>query len=173
MEQKELTPEEKKQIRLENLARGREKALAKRKEVMELKKKEKELQLEERKKKIDERWAKVKEYEASKQEPKVEEQKTMKPKKKIHVALSDSSDEESSSSESDSDESVEYVIERKPKKLALKKGSKKSEKAPKQPVQPHSASQLTTEVAKNMLKQKLMDDASAMAMRSLFPFHQF
>jgi hypothetical protein len=173
MDKQELTPEQKKQIRLENLAKGREKALAKRREVVDLKKKEKEVQLAERQKKLNERWEKVKQYEASKQEPKVEEQKATKPKKKIQVEVSDSSDDDSTATESDSDESVEYVIERKPKKVAVKKVVKKSENAPKQPTMPQSKSQLTTEVAKNILKQKLMDDASAMAMRSLFPFHNF
>lgn len=172
----ELTPEQKREIRLANLAKGREKALAKRKEVCELKKKEKEMQLEERKKKIDERLKKVQAYEESKKAtpPHIEEPpKTSKSKKQIKVELSDSSEAESSS-ESDSDESVEFVVERKPKKVSVKKVVKSKE--PQQVVQPKkepTIKQLSAEVAKQQLQKKLMDDAYNQAYRSLFPYHNF
>ena len=74
MDKKDLTPEEKKEIRLRNLARGRQKALETRKQAGELCKKEKEMVLVERKKQIDERLQKVKAFESSKEVPKVDDE---------------------------------------------------------------------------------------------------
>lgn len=171
-----MTPEQLREFRNANLARGREKALAKRKEIIDLKRKEKEMLLEERKKKIDERMMKVKQYEEESKPKEVVEQPTQpkKNKKQIKIELSDSSDDDKSSSESDSDESVEFVVQRKPRKVAVKKVKKKAiahhESIPHHVQQP-SVQKLSGEVAKQMLQKKLMDDAQAMAFRSLFPYH--
>lgn len=168
-----MTPEQLREFRNANLARGREKAMAKRKEVVELRKKEKEMHLETRKKKIDERLAKVKEYEETKKPEVVEEPKpTKKSKKQIKIELSDTSDDDTSACESDSDESVEFVVQRKAKKVNVKKVKKRVEDVPKQVKQP-SMQKLTGEVAKQILTKKLQDDAMAVAMKSLFPLHNF
>lgn len=174
---KELTPEEKKQKRLDALAKGRLRALERRKEICELKKKEKEIKLEERKKNIEERLAKVKTYEESKiTPPKIEDgnkdvaEQRKKPKKKINIELSDSESDANSTDESESDESVEYVVQRKPKtKIVVKKQTKSKPVKEKPP----STKQITTEVAKQILKEKLMNDTMSQAMRSLFPYHNF
>lgn len=169
-EEKELTPYERK---IQALARGREKMMENRKVKSELRQKEKIMAIEEKQKKLEERKQKVAEFEASKYppEPKQEE----KPKKKKIVAEVSESDSEDEDTESDSDESVEVIVKRKPKKviakLTKKKATPKAKPIQTQPT--HNVSQLTAEVAKQLLKQKLIDDNYASAMRSLFPTHNF
>lgn len=167
-----LTPEERKKRQLEALERGRQKAWARRREIGEIKRKEREMKLESIKKKIDERIEKVKAFEESKKPappPETEDVNKQKTKKKINIELSDSESDENST-DSESDESIEYVVQRKPKtKIVVKKQTKSKTIKEKPP----STKQITTEVAKQILKEKLMNDTMSQAMRSLFPYHNF
>lgn len=167
----ELTSEEKKQKRLDALARGRATFFEKRKERSELRRKEEEMKLVEKQKKLNERMQKVKEYEDSKKQEAQVDKPVVKEKHKkvIKVQVSDSSDSESNASESDSDSSVEVIVKRKPKKMVVKKEPKPKVMQPKEP----STGQLSAEIAKNLLKNKLMQQAQDDAMRSLFPYHNF
>jgi hypothetical protein len=171
MAQEELTPEQKKEIRLANLARGRQAYFERRKERSELRRKEEEMKLADKQKKLSERMQKVKDYEDSKkQEAQVDKPVTElhkeKRKKVIKVQVSDS---ESEATASDSDSSVEVIVKRKPKKVVVKKTTKPTVMQPKEP----STGQLSAEIAKQLLKDKLMQQAQESAMRSLFPYHNF
>ena len=140
--------------------------------------------IEERQAKLEARKKKIAEFEATKkgdESPKTEEPQTQpKKKKQIIAEVSDSSsDEEQSSGGSDSDESVEVIVKRKPKtvvaKVSKKKPASKAKKAAPEvaPAPQADVSRLTAEVAKQLLKQKLIDENYNTAMRSLFPMHNF
>lgn len=83
-------------------------------------------------------------------------------KKVIEVSDSSSDDDdESESSEDESEPEVEYVVRR------TKRGSKVAQK----PVKEYTTPKLSAEVARNMLRDKVMNDAQNTAFRSLFPYH--
>lgn len=179
-----MTDEEKRAKKLEQLAQAREKALAKRRAIGELNRQEKQAKEE----LLNERIRKMEMLKSSKQQHEEEDeeeeevQKVPKGRKnaptkqgkgkvvKKVIEVSDSSSDDETSSESDDEPQVEYIVRR-------------TKKAPKAPINPkgkkptsyedYDTPQLSAEVAKSVLKKRVMDDAQSIAFKSLFPYHNF
>lgn len=184
-QEKPLTEEEKRAKRLEQLAKAREKAWEKKRAIGALNRQEKAMKEElmnERLKKLEMlKEAKSKNPDLDEDEE-AEVQKAPKGGKNASTAkkgskkvikkvieVSDSSSEDDSESSSDDEPQVEYVVRR------TKKGSKAPAKPPKAPknFEEYDTPQLSAEVAKSVLKKRVMDDAQSIAFRSLFPYHNF
>lgn len=157
---------------LEHLARAREKAAEKRRMLGELTRKEKA----EKEKIIQDRLKNLalmeKTNNQQQQEKDEEPEKTTIKTKKKHkktikkiIEISDSSsgddDDDDTESGSDDDAKVQYVVKR------------KSRKGVKPKKQEYETSRLTAEVAKDLLKQKVLSDTHREAFASLFPLHRF
>lgn len=162
---------------LAKLAEARKKANEVRSKMAAIKKAQKAQDMEEIEKKYDEMVLKKQPAAAKPQEPEpvVEEQpkevKAKKPaaKKKVVkkvIEVSDSSSDDDTESESDDEPTVEYVVRR------SKRGGKASSRSQRAPVE-YDTPRLSAEVARNMLKEKVMNDAQMSAWKSLFPYHNF
>lgn len=164
---------------LAKLAEARKKANEVRSKMAAIKKAQKAQDMEEIEKKYDEMVLKKQPGAAAKPpqepEPVVEEQpkevKAKKPaaKKKVIkkvIEVSDSSSDDDTESESDDEPAVEYVVRR------SKRGGKASSRSQRAPVE-YDTPRLSAEVARNMLKEKVMNEAQVSAWRSLFPYHNF
>jgi hypothetical protein len=160
---------------LEKLKLAREKALEAKHKLGTIRRAQRDDEREQIDKKYQEVMAKKgsKVVEAKTQdEDEVEEVKPSKskkapPKKKVVkkvIEVSDSSDDdESESSEEESEPEVEYVVRR------TKKGGKVAHK----PVKEYDTPKLSAEVARNMLRDRVMNEAQTSAFKSLFPYHNF
>lgn len=175
-----MTDEEKRAKKLEQLAQAREKALAKRRAIGELNRQEKQAKEE----LLNERIKKMEMLKASKQQEEEEEEVQKAPKgrknaptkqgkgkvvKKV-IEVSDSSSDDETSSESDDEPQVEYIVRRTkkaPKAAINPKGKKPTS------YEEYDTPQLSAEVAKSVLKKRVMDDAQSIAFKSLFPYHNF
>lgn len=173
------TPEmdEKRAKMLEHLAKAREKAAEKRRLIGNITKKEKEA----KEKAFQERIKKIEMLEKADREDNIEDEEPKKTKHKkinkpvkdvqrtklrkvIEISESSSDDETSEDSESE-DDPVEYVVKRKPR-------SKPKATKTRQPKE-YDTPRLTAEIAKDLLKQRVMSDAQKAAFESLFPMHRF
>lgn len=159
---------------LEQLARARVKAAEKRRLLGDVRRKEKaakDEELKERIKKLNIFKDEAKEEEPKEEEPKpkINKKTTKKPAQKI-IEISDTSSDDATSDESDSDDQrhVEYIVMRKPRSKPRAPRALKV-KEPKE----YETSKLTAEVAKDLLKQRVMSDAQKAAFASLFPYHNF
>jgi hypothetical protein len=177
--------EDKKAKRLEQLAQARQKALEKRRligEVSRLEKAAKEEAFQDKLKTLKMlKGPTPKEdvlVDVVKEEPPMKPVKKKAVKKKVTkkvIEISDSSssssDDSSSSEEecsSEDEPKVQYIVKRKKKASKSKATHKKVDK-----VADVETSRLTAEVAKDLLKKRVMDDAHKAAFASLFPLHQF
>jgi len=176
--------------RLEQLAQAREKALEKRRlmgEVTRQEKAAKEAAFQEKVKTLkmlkgeapketteEDTKEDTKEAEPKPARAPKKPTKTKKVVKKV-IEISDSSSSSSSDDSSSSDEDcssddepkVKYIVRRK-KKTKSKSSKPKGKKAADV-----DTSRLTAEVAKDLLKKRVMDDAQRAAFQSLFPYSQF
>lgn len=180
------TEEEKRAKRLEHLAKAREKAAEKRRMMGDITRQEKaakEELMNERIKKLEMLKAAKNKNTAEVEEEDAEEEVQKAPKERKNAAtpkkaakkvikkvieVSDSSSEDDSESSSDDEPHVEYVVRR------TKKGGKAQPK-PKaaKNFEDYDTPMLSAEVAKSVLKKRVMDDAQTIAFRSLFPYHNF
>jgi hypothetical protein len=178
MDNNQLTDEEKKAKRLEQLAKAREKAIEKRKMLGELRRQEKQVKEEvvlDRIKKLQMLKSTTQPNEDSEEEDEPKPTKKSAPKvakkkvvKKV-IEVSDSSSDDGSSSESDGEPQVEYIVRRTKKTVKEAKPTKSK----KDDYEDYETPRLSAEVAKSVLKKRVMDDAKSMAFKSLFPYHNF
>lgn len=171
-----------KEKRLKQLAAAREKALEKRRMLGDMRRKEQELKekvVKDRIKKIQMLEETLKQggvppltpvhdasdgFKARRERGRNPSTKKKVIKKVIEVSESSTDDTDT---ETESENEIEYVVRRKPKtqKPPPRKAKTTSEE--------YDTPKLTAEVAKNLLKKKVYDDAQVMAMRTLFPYANF
>lgn len=181
MDNSQLTDDEKRAKRLEQLAQAREKAAEKRRALGDITRAEKQAKddlLKDRIKKLEMLKAHTEPITAEEEdEAPIKAKKAAAPKatkkkvlKKVIEVSDSSSDDSSESSDSDDEPQVEYIV-RRTKKAAPKapktKGKKQAE------YEEYDTPKLSAEVAKNLLKKLVMDDAQSIAFKSLFPYHNF
>ena len=135
------------EAQLSNLANARIKALEKRKEIKSLNEREKSIKQQELQKRIDN--ISIQEKSISVSLPRVKKKKSPSPEYSSDSSFSDSSDDE-----------VVHPLPRAVKKTAVKN----PRKVPTE--------KLTTEVARNLLQQRIHQDNMDAAFHSLFPGHR-
>jgi hypothetical protein len=157
---------------LEKLKAARVKALEAKHKLGTIRKAQKE----EERAEIDKKYQEVMAKKQPTQEE-VEEVEEVKPKKKAApkkkptkkvIEISDSSsDDDDESSDDESEPEVEYIVRR-----SKSKGVSKAKPTKQQNVE-YDTPKLSAEVARHMLKERVMSDAQQMAWKSLFPYHNF
>jgi hypothetical protein len=174
--------EDKKAKRLEQLAQARQKALEKRRligEVSRLEKAAKEEAFQDKLKTLKMLKGPTPKEDAPvdvvKEEPPMKPVKKKAVKKKVTKKVIEISDSSSSSSDDSSSSEEECSSEDEPKVQYIVKRKKKASKskATHKKVADVETSRLTAEVAKDLLKKRVMDDAQRAAFQSLFPYSQF
>ena len=176
--------------RLQKLAAAREKALEVKRQLRVIKDDEKKTKKEEREKKYKQVLSKHAETAEPEEKEEIKVQgisplekakadstskKVRKKvvKKVIEISESESDTEPESQSESESEsEDDEPVIVIKKKKKPKKRTPPKPKTQPKEP-RTYETDELTSAVAKDMLKQRLLQDTQRIAFNSLFPYHNF
>jgi hypothetical protein len=140
------------EAQLNNLKLAREKAILKKKELGEITKREKQAKED----LLNERI---------KQVTKLEKATKKAPKKKVIESSSESSSDSSSESESSESSSEEEA----PIKKSKARQSKKKRSTPIQRVKKHSNEKITTDIQKDELKQRILNNSYRSAYASLFP----